>query len=76
MAHNQKSMYTEAQWRWLHEKYVKGYSLRSLAQFAVCHPHSIQYHWDKLGLPCTREYLGALCHEEFKALGEDAVDAL
>ena len=75
MAHIQKSMYTDEQWRWLHEKYVKGYSLRSLAQFAVCHPNSIQYHWDKLGLPCTRDYLGDLDSKEFNALGEGATNA-
>ena len=70
MAFNQKSMYTDAQWRWLHDKFIEGYTVQILSEFAMCHRNSIQYHWTRLGYPCTREYLKELDREEFNALGD------
>lgn len=66
MPRNHMGMYTDAQWRWLHDRYIEGYSKQELARFAVCHKGTMLYHWERLGLSCTRDYLPNLDRAAFE----------
>ena len=65
-----KSIYTDAQWRWLHEQYMKGHDMRSLAAFAFCDKSTLIHHWNRLGLSRKRFTLEPLSREEFLKVGE------
>lgn len=45
-----KSMYNDAQWAWLHERYKEGFFMADLADFAGCSINNLRYHWFRLGL--------------------------
>lgn len=67
---NKRSMYTDAQWKWLHDRFLEGYSLYKLTEFAITHRNNITHHWARLGLSTNRSYLKPLSREEFDALGD------
>lgn len=64
-----KSMYTDEQWRWLHEQYVKGYTISDIARFAICSVCNVLHHFERLGLPGKRDYLPPLDRAEFEQKG-------
>lgn len=63
-----KSMYTDAQWKWLHDRFMDGCTIKELIEFAMCHRNTMTYHWERLGLS-TSKHGGPLNREEFEALG-------
>ena len=70
MSKKRTGMYTDAQWRWLNDKYLKGYSVKYLAAWAMCNQNNVYYHFMRLGLPMKRDALPALDLEEFRRLGD------
>lgn len=70
MSKKRTGMYTDAQWRWLNDKYVKGYSVKTLASWAMCNQNTVYYHFMRLGLPVKRDTLPDLDREEFRRLGD------
>ena len=70
MSKKRTGMYTDDQWRWLNDKYVKGYSVKTLAAWAMCNQNNVYYHFMRLGLPMKRDALPALDLEEFRRLGD------
>ena len=65
-----KSMYTDAQWKWLHDRLKEGYYRTELFAFARCSKGNLDYHWERLGLAVDRGMLPPLNRAEFEALGE------
>lgn len=63
----QKSMYTDAQWRWLHDRFLDGSTIKELVEFAACHRNTLTYHWERLGLSTSRRGK-PLDREEFEAV--------
>jgi hypothetical protein len=66
------SIYTDAQWRWLYERYKEGYLYKELADFAGCSKSLLCSHWKRLKL--TRHFCEykPLNREEFESLGGES----
>ena len=66
-----QSMYTDAQWKWLLDRFKEGYTMAELAEFAGCGTANLVYHWRRLGLRSWKTEREPLSKEEFNALGWD-----
>jgi hypothetical protein len=66
------SMHTDAQWRWLYDRYKEGYFYKELASFAGCSEGNLCCHWKRLKL--TRRFCEykPLNREEFESLGGES----
>lgn len=67
----QRSMYTDAQWLWLHDRFTEGHSVKGLADFAGCSIPNIMHHWRRLGRLARKYERKPLSKKEFNALGWD-----
>ena len=43
-----ESIYTAAQWRWVAERYLEGYTMRELARFLGVHHNTVAEHFQKM----------------------------
>ena len=64
-----KSMYNDAQWVWLFDRFTEGYTMKELAKFARCGTDNFVYHWHRLGLRLEKSERYPLSRKEFDALG-------
>ena len=63
------SMYTDAQWKWLHDRFKEGYFLKELKDFAGCSMGNMCHHWRRLKLGSYQDDFPPLNRDEFNALG-------
>ena len=63
-----KSVYSDAQWRWLFDRNKEGYFQAELADFAGCSLTTMRYHWYRLGLKKDPNTIPPLDREEFESL--------
>lgn len=66
-----KSVYTDAQWTWMHDRFKEGYPMTELAEFAGVSFSSFVYHWHRLHLRLPTYARPPLNKKEFNALGLD-----
>ena len=66
-----RRFYTDAQYRWLWQKYLEGYTIPQLCDFAFTHRNTLDYHFRRLGLRVCVRTLPPLDREEFDALADD-----
>lgn len=43
-----RPLYTAAQWQWVAERYLQGYTMRELAKFLGVHHNTVAFHLQKL----------------------------
>ena len=66
--------FTYDQWKWLYDRFVEGYTIADLADWAGIHPRTLQRNWEKYGLRYFRADVNVRSLEarkqEFLALGK------
>ena len=62
------SMYNDAQWSWLFDRFIEGYSMTELADFAGCGTANLVHHWRRLGFRSWKSERKPLNRKEFNAL--------
>lgn len=70
-----RKAYTDAQYRWLWQKILEGYSYEQICKATYTHRNTLMYHLERIGLYVKHKDLPPLDLTEFYALADDEEDA-